>query len=426
MNFLSLFLIGSVIIVGFLNFKRSSVLNFYDIFFIYFLSTYPISYINIFLFSNILPNNTMMFDSYVYHKMIIEDSIFFLILLLSIYFFKGYHQSEVNKISINIFLNKINSNIVFFLLCFCFFYFASKLSINENLLRVLEYSELICLSIVISLLFVKIQSQYLKYIFIFLLFCIYMLIAFMVTSGKGYLKDLIVILFVINIFSDNKFFLIIRDNFFKLLILITTLYFLITGLEILLKSDEYKYCYSNCIYNFDLNEFFTPIGASEIINTVRIYAFEQINNINYPIFLSIIENILPKSLYSGYNLETPTLFFEKLYNLTSAFSIEDRKYEYFSGLGLGIVNYFRLFFTNIFDYLGVYILLLALLIFLSHFSTKYLILYVTFYPLFLIALHRLIRTDPVHFINTILFLSLGALTVTVLFFIFKKLILEKF
>ena len=100
-----------------------------------------------------------------------------------------------------------------------------------------------------------------------------MLIAFMVTSGKGYLKDLIVILFVINIFSDNKFFLIIRDNFFKLLILITALYFLIAGLEILLKSDEYKYCYSNCIYNFDLNEFFTPIGASEIINTVRIYAF---------------------------------------------------------------------------------------------------------------------------------------------------------
>lgn len=426
MNLISLFLIVCILIVGYSNFKRSSTLSFYDVFFIYFLTTYPIAYINIFLFSNILPNNTILFDKNIYHKIIIEDSIFFLILLLSAYFLRTYHQSEVNKISTNLFLHKINFNIFFFILFYCFFYITSKLNINSNLIRVLDYSELICLSIMISLLFIKIQPQSLKYIFISLLISIFLLIAFIVPSGKGYVKDLIVILFVINIFYDNKFFIIIRDNFSMLLILLVVLYIFITGLEVLLKGNEYSYCFSNCIYNFDINELFTPVGASEIVNTVRIYGYDQISNINYPIFLSILENILPKSFYNGYDLETPTLFFEKLYNFSSVFSLEDDRYEYYSGLGLGLINYFRLFFTNTFEYLGVYILLLSLLIFLSYFSTKYLSLYVTFYPLFLIALHRLIRTDPVHFINTILFLSLGALTVTTLFFIFRKLILEKF
>lgn len=420
MSFLSLTLIIVILVVGFKNIRKSKILSFYDVFFIYFTVTYPIAYINLLLFSNILPNNTMLFYENIFHKMIIEDSIFFLFLFVSMYIVKSYYIFDITKLPLKGFLTHINQHLVFFIALFILFYFISSQSINANVVRVLNYSELICLSIFLALVYVKIKSNIFQYFFIVLISIVYLFISFNVPSGKGYIKDLIVILFVINILSNNKFFIFFRDNLFKLLLTFIFLYLLITGLEFFLKNNEFNYCHSNCIYGFDLNEFLTPIGASELMNTIRIYAFEQISHINYPIFLSILENITPNNLFGGLDFGTPTLFYEKLYNFSTSFSVDNKNYEYYSGLGLGIINFFRLYLTNIFDIVGVFILIIFLLCFISYFSTKYILMYLAFYPLFLIALHRLIRTDPAHFINTVLFLFLGALIVISIFFIYQK------
>lgn len=420
MSFLSLTLIIVILVVGFKNIRKSKILSFYDVFFIYFTVTYPIAYINLLLFSNILPNNTMLFYENIFHKMIIEDSIFFLFLFVSMYIVKSYYIFDITKLPLKDFLTHINQHLVFFIALFILFYFISSQSINANVVRVLNYSELICLSIFLALVYVKIKSNIFQYFFIVLISIVYLFISFNVPSGKGYIKDLIVILFVINILSNNKFFIFFRDNLFKLLLTFIFLYLLITGLEFFLKNNEFNYCHSNCIYGFDLNEFLTPIGASELMNTIRIYAFEQISHINYPIFLSILENITPNNLFGGLDFGTPTLFYEKLYNFSTSFSVDNKNYEYYSGLGLGIINFFRLYLTNIFDIVGVFILIIFLLCFISYFSTKYILMYLAFYPLFLIALHRLIRTDPAHFINTVLFLFLGALIVISIFFIYQK------
>ena len=107
-----------------------------------------------------------------------------------------------------------------------------------------------------------------------------------------------------------------------------------------MKNAEFNYCdTNNCIYGFDINECLTPLGASELINTVRIYAFEQISYINYPIYLSILENVTPNNLFGGLEFGTPTLLYEKLFNFSSSFSSDHNSYEYYSGLGLGIVNF---------------------------------------------------------------------------------------
>ncbi|MDC0968009.1 hypothetical protein OAS25_02885 [Alphaproteobacteria bacterium] len=405
-----------------MNLKKTQTVSFYDVFFIYFVVTYPVAYINIILFSNILPNNQMILYENVFHKMIIEDSIFFLFLFLSMYMVKSYYLFDITKLHLKKFLSNINQHLIFFLILFSLFYLLSNQNIDANLVRVFNYSELICLSIFLALLYIKFKSNYFQLFFIFIISIIYLLISINVPSGKGYIKDLIVIFLVINILSNNKFYLFFRNNLFKLLLILISLYLLITGLEVFIKSNEYNYCYSNCLYGYDVNEFFTPIGASEIMNTIRIYSLKQISNINYPIFLSIIENIIPNSLYNKFDLNTPTLLFEKFYNNTTSFTVDDSRYEYYAGLGLGIVNFFRLFFMNTFDLIGVYILMITLLCFISYFSTKYIILYLTFYPLFLIAIHRLIRTDPAHFINTILFLFLGSLIVSSIFLIYKKFI----
>ena len=420
MSFLSLALIVLILVIGFKNIKKSKILSFYDVFFVYFAVTYPIAYINLLLFSNILPNNTMLFYENIFHRIIIEDSIFFLFLFSSMYLVKSYYIYDITKLPLKSFLIHINQNLVFFLVLFSIFYFISSQNINANVVRVLNYSELICLSIFLALMYVKIKSNIFQYFFIVLIAIVYLFVSVNVPSGKGYIKDLIVILFVINILSNNRFFIFFRDNLFKLLLTFIFLYLLITGLEFFLKNNEFNYCHSNCIYGFDLNEFLTPIGASELMNTIRIYAFEQISHINYPIFLSILENVTPNNLFSGLEFGTPTLLYEKLYNFSSSFSSDHNNYEYYSGLGLGIVNFFRLYFLNIFDIIFFFILIIFLLCFLSYFSTKYILMYVTFYPLFLIALHRLIRTDPAHFINTIQFLFLGALIVISIFIIYQK------
>ena len=118
MSFLSLTLIILILVIGFKNIKKSNILSFYDVFFIYFILTYPIAYINLLLFSNILPNNTMLFYENIFHKMIIEDSIFFLFLFLSMYMVKSYYIYDITKLPLKSFLIHINQNLVFFLVLF--------------------------------------------------------------------------------------------------------------------------------------------------------------------------------------------------------------------------------------------------------------------------------------------------------------------
>ncbi len=424
MTYLCLIIILAVTYLGYFNFKKSVLINFYDIFFFYYLVTYPAAYVNIVFFSNILPNNTIRVEGIYFYKTIIEDSIFFLLIFLSKFFIKDYYVNSINKIALNNYLKNLNLNIYFFAsLCFLLFLSSTYID-NLHLLRIFEYAEISCLFILIASIYLKTKRKLLQYLMIFITMLIYALIALKMPSGKGYIKDFVIILLIFNFLSNNNYFLFLKNNFFKFIFSLVFLQFLIAILEIVVKKTDYSYCYSTCLFGYDLNEFLTPIGASEIINTVRIISY-QISNINYPVILSIIENTIPNNLYSGFNLETPTLMFEKLFNLTTTHPFDSENYEYYSGLGLGLSNYFRLFFIDITDSFSVFILFLFFLVFINYFGSKYFISLITFYPIYLITIHRLIRTDPVHFINSIIFLALGCLLVIVLYLIYSRYIINK-
>ena len=81
MFFLSSFCLFTIL-YGYYDLKKSNELNFTNIFFIYFLVSYPLLYFNILYFSNILPNNTILLNHNFYLKIIIQDSIFFFLVFL--------------------------------------------------------------------------------------------------------------------------------------------------------------------------------------------------------------------------------------------------------------------------------------------------------------------------------------------------------
>lgn len=417
MFFLSSFFLLSTILYGYYDLKKSNELNFTNIFFIYFLVSYPLLYFNILFFSNILPNNTILLNHNFYLKIIIQDSIFFLLVFL----FKNTFFEFSNINSHYKFFKNLRENIKTYTIIFITLYILLNFFIffidNKNIERILNYS--IDISLILSLSFLIIllsKNKLYMFTFIFIIFSAFLIFAFFSISGKGYIKDFLAILIVLNVLNENKFFKIFKNKFFILFISFLFLHFLIVFLETTIKVYDENI--------FDIYELFTPIASSEIYNTIRIYS-HNIDSQTYPLLFGLIDNILPNNIFLKDFHQTPTIFFENIFNYSTPYSIKSTSYEYYSGLGLGFINFLRLYSISYFDFFSILLISIFILCIINFYINKIPLFKLFLLPLFIISLHRLLRTDIIHFLNTFIFLCLGVTILLILFILFK-LIYENF
>ena len=248
---------------------RNPKINLNLIFSSYFLLTYPLILLNLFLYDKIFYNQSIDIDFHFLQETFLNHMVFFLIYFIIAQFISSKFEERSENINHKLILN---NPLLIFILCllfyFVFFYISNYLKLNNyrsgystiivdsnsNFHRLVNTSIIILLNFFIGYSLAKIKQNKLVITLCFTLTLLLIIYIFFLTGSKGAIKGFITIILVY-LFTKNL-------TQYKILYLI----FAIIFTHILIGSIEF---FEKLVYlkKFDLTEYLTSIGSTDFFNS---------------------------------------------------------------------------------------------------------------------------------------------------------------